>query len=158
MRLPGSGAADLFLRRSHGWATLVPDCRTDSVQSAVGVNVAELSEAVLRITRLAQATWHPSVCPFGVDGIGVGDVQIHHRTRSFRVVVAPFVQMQGHRVSVGESVVGVTFMSVRRKAQVLVAVESGIKVANWDHRCDTLEHRPTVASPAPVGQSALCQG
>src|SRR5207253_3331602 len=74
-----------------------------------------------------------------MDGVGVGDVDVHVRARTARVALRPLEEVQRDGASMYEPVSRATLVRLDVKAEALVSVKGGVQVKDGDDRGDALE-------------------
>ncbi len=74
------------------------------MQVPVGVDVSELSQAVLRGDEIAEAALDSDGSPFGAEGVGIRDVEVHMGARTGRVVLLPFGEVKRDTSALDEAV------------------------------------------------------
>src|SRR5438309_8476789 len=96
--------------------------RADAVRRLVRIDVGELAQPVFSVERLTQIPFDALGRPFGVEGVGVGDVDVHVRARTARVALRPLEEMQRDGASMYEPVSRATLVRLDVKAEALVSV------------------------------------
>ena len=74
------------------------------MQVPVGVDLSELPQVGLRVDEIAEVALDSGRSPFGVEDVGIGDVEVHMGARTGRVVLLAFGEVKRDTSALDEAV------------------------------------------------------
>lgn len=101
----------------------------------VRIDIDEFPQTVRCVVRCDQAAFEVFQClPFGVERVGITDVEVHTGSGPERIVLGQLGEVDRHRPAVGKTIAFWTFVAADIESESAVAVEGDIKVSDRDDR------------------------